>query len=65
MSEAKRCDKCKKYFDKDDVYLELKVIAHEDNCEYLPTYFDICEECKKAFEDFLGIKKEVIKDEKE
>lgn len=53
---AKKCDRCGNYFSKDDVYLELKVIAHEDNCEYLPTNFDLCKKCKKAFEEFLGIK---------
>lgn len=49
---AKKCDRCGKYFEKDNEYLEFELINHEENWETLPAKVDLCKECKKDFISF-------------
>lgn len=71
MAEAKQCDRCKNFFNKEDKYLECEMKRHEMNWELLPIKFDLCERCMKEFDKFLGVPsgniriKEVIEDEEE
>ncbi len=69
MADAKKCDRCKKFY---DVYAGIPFINQNGNryncvdlrCEGLTMYyrFELCEDCQKALYSFLknvpGEKKE-------
>ncbi len=64
MSRARRCDRCKKFYDLHDEDDEVKRICYRgtriygisitDACESRLAYFDLCPECVKALDSFMN-----------
>ena len=48
--DAKRCDKCKTFFDPSDEYT---IIRYGKMGGFFSTTVDLCEKCSKEFIDFL------------
>lgn len=54
--EAKKCDRCRKYFDIEDEYLEIEITHFKNRWQNLPNKFELCYECQREIENFLGIR---------
>lgn len=52
---AKKCDRCGKYFDLNNHYLELKTKPIIDQTEPMFGFeFDLCKDCQQDFKDFMN-----------
>lgn len=51
---AKKCDRCGKYFNEDEKYYEIHVKPCIDRTTVmLGNYYDFCDECSKKFDKFV------------
>lgn len=48
---AKKCDRCGKFYEKPNVKSDIKVIKYTHPCG--ECFIDLCDECQKKLEDFL------------
>ena len=51
---AKKCDRCGKYFDETEEYLGIEITHIVDNWRSRGFEFDLCKDCQQDFKNFTN-----------
>lgn len=52
---AKKCDRCGRYFECDDNYLEIRVkLIIDKTSPMFGEEYDLCESCQENFDNFMN-----------